>query len=238
MTKHIRIITLALIGYFVLTAGLCDGTTEPKNNDPEINSVTVTPPSVNINGTATVIVDADDDDDDDLSYTYLPSSGSIVGNTSSVVWTAPGTAGTYSVSVTVKDGEGGEDVGSASLTVNPPPAVVTQVTGTADFQAGVNADLMNAQVALYLSVADWVNYSPIKWIFINTTGAHVSWTIPNVNPGNYYLDIWLDNDNSGAWSVGDFVGSLNSGALNAAGLVAFQISEGQTKHFAIDMIIL
>jgi len=239
MTKYIRIITFALIGYFVLTAGLCDGTTEPKNNVPVLGTILVTPTNVATNANATVQVTATDADNDPLTYAYLPSGGSIVGNTALVNWTAPSTAGAYSVTVTVSDGQGGVATGSANLTVTAPVVVNTQVTGTADFQAGVNSDLSNAQVSLYLSVVDWVNFSPIKWIFIGANaGAHVSWTIPNVIPGTYYLDIWLDNDNSGDWTTGDFVGSLNSGALNASGLVAFQISEGQTKNFAIDMIIL
>ena len=115
--------------------------------------------------------------------------------------------------------------------------VTIQVIGTTRFQAGVNGDLNNAQVALYLSVADWGNYNPIKYGPITESGANVSFALTNVNLGNYYLDIWKDNDNNGFWSTGDFVGTLNSGALSAAGLVPFQIATGETKTFNIDMFI-
>jgi hypothetical protein len=229
-----KILTFSLIITLLLIAG-CD-TAEPKNNAPEINSVTVNPPSVNVNGTATVTVDADDADNDPLTYTYMPSGGSIVGNTASVIWTAPSTAGAVSVTVTVKDGEGGEDTGSGNLMVTA-SAVVTQVTGTASFPAGVNSDLNNSMVALYTSIANWNAYSPIKWVAISGSGANVSYTIPNVNPGNYYLDVWKDIDNDGAWSAGDFVGWYGSGALNAPNLTEFQVTEGETKVINVGMFI-
>ena len=65
---------------------------------------------------------------------------------------------------------------------------------------------------------------------VSGSGANVSYTIPNVNPGNYYLDIWKDNDNNGFWSIGDFVGWYGSGAWSAPTLTEFQISEGQTVN--------
>ena len=213
----------------------CDSTTESKNSAPVISAVVVNPSSVAANGITTVTVTATDADDDPLTYAYDPNGGAITANGASANWTAPGTAGAISVTVTVTDGQGGEANGTGNLTVTAP---VTQVIGTASFQAGVNGDLNNAQVAIYLSVNDWVNYSPIKYTRITGSGAVVSYSLTNVNPGNYYLDIWKDNDNSGAWSVGDFAGTLNSGALNAAGLIPFQIATGETKTFNINMVIL
>ena len=236
MTKYIRIITFSLVGYFVLTAGLCDGTTESKNTAPVIQSVVVTPTTVNVNGTATVTVTATDAENNALTYTYTPNGGAIAGTGPFVNWAAPGTAGAYSVQVKVSDSVLETEM-SGNLTVIA-PIVNTQVNGVASFQAGVNGNLNNAQVGLYLSVNDWVNYSPIVWTRITESGAVVNYTITNVVPGNYYLDIWKDNDNDGAWSVGDFAGTLNSGALSAAGLVPFQIAEGQTKTFNISMVIL
>jgi len=229
-----RILTFSVIITLILITG-CD-TTEPGNNIPVISAVTVNPSSVNANGTATVSVTATDTDNDALNYAYMPSGGSIVGNTASVIWTAPSTAGAYSVTVTVSDGQGGEATGSGSLNVTA-TAVVTQVTGNASFPAGVNSDLNNSMVALYTTIANWNVYSPIKWVAISGSGANVSYTIPNVVPGNYYLDVWKDIDNDGAWSAGDFVGWYGSGALNAPVLTEFQVAEGETKVINVGMFI-
>ncbi len=59
-----------------------------------------------------------------------------------------------------------------------------------------------------------------------------------MNPGNYYLDVWKDNDNDNVWSVGDFVGWYGSGALSAPALTEFQITEGQTVTINVSMIVI
>lgn len=235
-TTFQRILTFSIVITLLLVVG-CKKTTEPENNAPVISAVTVNPPSVNVNDTATVTVTATDEDGDALTYSYMPSGGSIIGNTASVIWTAPSTAGAYSVAVNVTDGQGGEASGSGSLTVIQ-PAVVTQITGTASFPAGVNGDLNNSMVALYTSIANWNVYSPIKFIAVSGSGASVSYTITGVNSGNYYLDVWKDNDNDNVWSVDDFVGWYGSGALAAPALTEFQISAGETKVINVNMIII
>lgn len=235
-TTFQNVLKFSLIITLLLFAG-CKKITEPENNAPVVSGVTVNPPSVNVNGTATVTVTATDADNDPLTYNYVPNGGAINGTGASVIWTAPGTAGAYSVTVNITDGQGGEATGSGNLTVTE-PAVVTQVTGNVSFPAGVNGDLNNAMVALYTSIANWNVYSPIKFIAVTGSGANVSYTISNVNPGNYYLDVWKDNDNDNAWSVGDFVGWYGSGALNSPALTEFQISEGQTININVSMIII
>ena len=228
----------ALIFSFLFTLLLvagCDKSTDPKNNSPVVNAVTVTPGTVAANGFATVTVTATDADNDVLAYSYTPSGGSIVGSSASVNWTAPGIAGAYSVTVNVSDGQGGEDTGSGSLTVTP---AVTQITGTASFQAGVNGDLVNAKVSIYTSWDNWWANSPIKFGAVSGSGASVSFTMTGVNPGNYYLDIWKDNDNDGFWGTsGDFVGWYGSGGLSAPSLTEFQISAGETVHLIVPMYI-
>lgn len=168
----------------------------------------------------------------------MPSGGSIVGNTASVIWTAPSTAGTYSVAVTVKDGQGGEAQGSGSLNVIT-PAIVTQITGLAHFEAGVNGDLNNAKVSLYTSLDNWFANNPIKYDAVLGSGASASFTITQVNPGNYFLDIWKDNDNDGVWaSSGDYVGWYGTGGLSNFTLSEFQVSQGQTFVTNVAMYIV
>ena len=44
-----------------------------------------------------------------LTYTWTKTEGIISGSGSIVTWTAPATAGTYTITCSVSDGKGGED---------------------------------------------------------------------------------------------------------------------------------
>jgi len=225
---------------FVLTIGIAMVLTsckkdEESNKAPTITSVVVNPGTVNANGMVSITVTANDPDNDPLTYSYTVTGGSITGSGASVTWTAPSTAGAHSVTVTVSDGKGGTANGNGSLTVLPP---VTQITGTAKFPAGTSGDLSNSKVSIYTSYDNWLNNQPIKFGAVTGGGASVSFTLTNVNPGNYYLDVWKDIDNSGTWSVTDYVGWYGSGGLGSPSLTEFQISEGQTFNCMVDMYII
>ncbi len=210
----------------------CKKDEDDKNNNPSIASVTVVPGSVAANGIATVSVAATDPDGDALTYSYSVSGGAIQGVGASATWTAPGQAGSCSVTVNVSDGKGGTASGNGSLTVT---AAVTQITGTASFPAGTTADLSNSKVSIYTSLENWNINSPIKWGAVTGSGANVSFTLTNVNPGNYYLDVWKDRDNDGFWSRDDFVGWYGSGGLGSPNLTEFQVTDGQTFNCDITM---
>lgn len=212
-----------------------DDDDEQANRNPTISSVVVNPTSVAANGTATVTVTASDPDGDALSYSYNVSGGAVQGNGATATWTAPGTAGSYSVTVSVTDGNGGSASNNGSLTVTAP---VTQVTGTAGFPAGTSGDLANSKVSIYTSWDNWVNNQPIKFGSVTGSGANVTFTLTNVNPGNYYLDVWKDIDNDGFWSVGDYVGWYGSGGLGSPSLTEFQLAEGQTFSCNVQMYIV
>jgi hypothetical protein len=204
------------------------------NTAPTISSVTVNPASVPASGMATVTVAATDPDGDALTYSYTVSGGAIAPNGASATWTAPAQAGAYSVTVTVSDGNGGQASNNGALTVTQ---AVTQITGTASFPAGTSGDLSNAKVSIYTSWDNWVSNQPIKFGAVTGSGASVSFTLNGVNPGNYYLDVWKDNDNDGFWTIGDFVGWYGSGGLGSPSLTEFQISEGQTVNVNVQMWI-
>ncbi|PLW96777.1 MAG: hypothetical protein C0591_08065 [Marinilabiliales bacterium] len=208
---------------------------DEENKAPTISSVLVNPSTVNANGVATVSVTANDPDGDALTYAYNVSGGAIVGNGASATWTAAAMEGAYSVTVTVTDGNGGQASSNASLTVLAP---VTQVTGTASFLAGTSGDLSNAKVSLYSTYEDWNTNQPIKFGAVTGAGASVSFTLSNVNPGNYYLDIWKDIDNSGTWSSGDYVGWYGSGGLGSPTLTQLQVAQGQTFNCTVQMYII
>jgi hypothetical protein len=232
-TKQLPFIMIAFMSVLAISFSSCKK--EDSNSSPTISSVVVTPGSVNANGTVSVTVNATDPDGDVLTYAYMVTGGAIQGNGSSVSWTAPSAAGAHSVTVTVTDGKGGQVVGNGALTVLP---AVTQITGTAKFPAGTSGDLSNSKVSIYTSYDNWLNNQPIKFGAVTGSGASVSFTLTGVNPGNYYLDVWKDLDNSGTWSITDYVGWYGSGGLGSPALTEFQIAEGQTFTCSVDMYIL
>lgn len=224
---------LALV---VLTALLTScNKDEDVNSNPIIQSIQVNPNSVAANGVVTISVTAVDPDGDALTYAYVVTGGAISGVGPSVSWTAPSTSGANQVTVTVSDGKGGTATGNGTLNVQQS---VTQITGSARFLAGTAGDLSNAKVSLYTNRDNWVNNNPIKWVAVSGFGANVSFTVTGINPGNYYLDVWKDNDNNGFWSAGDFVGIYGNINLGADGLTEIQVVQGQTVGVTIDMFVL
>jgi len=227
--------TILVLVIAVLSVTITSCKKEASNKAPTITSVVVNPGSVNANGIVSITVTATDPENDPLTYGYTVTGGAITGSGASVSWTAPATAGAHSVTVTVSDGNGGLVTANGSLTVLP---AVTQITGTAKFPAGTSGDLSNSKVSIYTSYENWVNNQPIKFGAVTGAGASVSFTLTNVNPGNYYLDVWKDIDNNGFWSVTDYVGWYGSGGLGSPSLTEFQISEGQTFSCTVDMYIV
>lgn len=120
------------------------------------------------------------------------------------------------------------------------PVVVdktTKITGTAKLQAGTSGNLGNAQVAIYMTVDDWDSYNPVMIGDVSGSGAKITFVFNDVVPGNYYLDVWLDADNSGDWSAGDLVGWFGSGAKNAPTLSPFMVAEGKTVNKPVDVFV-
>jgi multisubunit Na+/H+ antiporter MnhB subunit len=114
----------------------------------------------------------------------------------------------------------------------------TTIKGTAYFPAGVSGDLSNAKVSIYTSLDNWNFNQPIKFVSAVGAGATVTFTMENVLAGNYYLDVWKDIDNTANWTSGDFVGWYGSGGLGSPALTEFQITDGQTLSFDVQMYII
>ncbi|MBU3927587.1 MAG: PKD domain-containing protein [Bacteroidetes bacterium] len=207
----------------------------PVNNNPVISSIQLNPTAANPGQVVSISVLANDADGDQLTYQYQVNGGAVSGSGPSVSWTAPSQAGSYSVTVTVMDGEGGQAVSNGSITVSQP---VTKITGTASFPAGSSGDLSNAKVSIYTSYDNWNNNNPLQYIAANGSGSNVSFELTNVTPGIYYLDVWKDNDNSGGWSFGDFVGWYGDGGLGAPSLTEISVQGGQTTNVSITMMTI
>lgn len=114
----------------------------------------------------------------------------------------------------------------------------TKIVGNASFPAGTSGDLSNAKVSIYTSYENWNFNQPIKFTAVTGAGASVSFEMTDVLPGNYYLDVWKDIDNSANWTVGDYVGWYGSGGLGSPSLTEFQITQGQTLSFNVNMYII
>jgi hypothetical protein len=78
----------------------------------------------------------------------------------------------------------------------------------------------------------------VKSVAVIGSGASVTFSMTGVLAGTYYLDVWKDIDNSGNWTVGDFVGWYGTGSLGSISLQPFQIGDGGTFTASIPMYIL
>lgn len=96
------------------------------NNPPTIESLDIEEAEVIVSASCHIKCAASDQDGDELSYEWSASGGSISGEGSLVTWTAPEAVGMYTITVTVTDGQGGEDTASLDidvLAVNNPPKI-------------------------------------------------------------------------------------------------------------------
>jgi hypothetical protein len=80
-------------------------------------------------GSLLVTCNASSPHGDDLIYEWSTTGGTITGTGPEVIWTAPGSAGFYDVTVTVTDGGGGEVMSEVTITVraNNPPYISSLV---------------------------------------------------------------------------------------------------------------
>jgi hypothetical protein len=95
------------------------------NHPPIITALTADPNPVVPSSSCQLRCVSEDADGDDLTYEWAREGGDISGEGSEVTWTAPGAVGTYTVTVVVTDGLGGESSSSLSINVgvNHPPVI-------------------------------------------------------------------------------------------------------------------
>ncbi len=79
------------------------------NNPPRITSLTAKPEIIKTKETSTIISRATDPDKDTFSYTWSTTKGTIQGEGETIIYRAPSEPGTYSIEVTVSDGNGAVD---------------------------------------------------------------------------------------------------------------------------------
>jgi hypothetical protein len=168
----IIIIVVAVVAITILLDALL------ANHGPAIASLEAQPERVVPWGTCQIACNATDADGDELSYEWLPSGGEIEGEGAEVTWRAPGSAGSYNVTVTVTDDRGGEVMRHTTITVRPNrPPTITNVVADAHWTTPSST----MQVTCSASDPDDANLS-YEWSAdggsIAGTGAVVNWTAP------------------------------------------------------------
>lgn len=107
------------VGTYTITVQVTDGRDGEETEQITINAVAPNHPPVIESLTAEwdrlkrasntpITCLASDPDDDELSYTWLANGGNITGEGDTVTWVAPNDYGTYTITVIVTDGRGGE----------------------------------------------------------------------------------------------------------------------------------
>jgi hypothetical protein len=119
-------LVLAVGGLAVLG---CKQTAHP-NHAPTITALDM-PTEIDASVDATLRCTASDPDTDALAYNWTCSAGELQSTTgSAVVWTAPESAGTATITVTVRDDSGAADTMSGTVVVNSVTTTLFDWTGT------------------------------------------------------------------------------------------------------------
>ena len=95
------------------------------NQDPQILSLVAEPVTVLPQGKSIITCVANDPDGDVLSYSWGATAGTITGVGNTATWIAPDREGEFTITVTVDDGEGGQNAADVSVAVS-----LTQKTAT------------------------------------------------------------------------------------------------------------
>lgn len=160
MTKTIsRMILMIAVTAVLVLAVACiqppEGEPEPVP-EPEPETVD-TPPVIHyvtaekevVPGTEVKITCvATDEDGDTLSFAWTADEGNISGQSDMAVWTAPDAEGSYTVDVTVSDGNGGEASESITIAVNPRPNNAPQVKLKITYNDEVKAGTLEEPVRI------------------------------------------------------------------------------------------
>ncbi len=110
--------------------------------------------------------------------------------------------------------------------VSPKTGTISGTVGVPNvFNAFILDPIPNARVGIYASLSDLQNDRHLKTATSSGTGAY---TLSEVAPGAYYLDVWKDNDFSDDLSSGDYYGYVGSTEP-----VTLTVTAGQTATLNI-----
>jgi hypothetical protein len=173
--KRCLVITAIAVVTVMFLASSC---TTSINSQPVIVSLEPETGLVAPLGSVQVACTASDPDGDELSYEWSASAGEVSGDGDVATWTAPASAGSYSVAVEVTDGRGGEVMDYVTIVVraNNPPTITSltpdaeQTTPSGSVQVTCTASDPDGDQLTY----EWTATAGS----LSGTGAVVSWTAP------------------------------------------------------------
>jgi hypothetical protein len=172
--RCLAIVAIAVI----MVMSLASSCTTSANSQPVIASLEPETGLVVALSSVQVVCTASDPDGDELSYEWSASAGEVSGDGDTATWVAPASEGSYSVTVEVTDGRGGEATDDVTITVraNNPPTVASLTAG-----AEWTTTSGSIQVTCTASDPDGDELS-YEWTAtagnISGTGPVVSWTAP------------------------------------------------------------
>ncbi len=191
-SKGIKLVLVSLVILTMLMAGGCF------NKPPTITSLTPSATEVARGGSCTVsCVASDENTDDVLTYSWSATGGAISGTGSTVTWTAPTTEGSYSVTVSVSDGEETVSDSCNIMVVNTPPVIASLTPSSTDL-----APEASATIGCVANDADGDTLS-YEWTptggTITGTGNSVSWEAP-ATEGTYNISVSVSDGHGGTAS--------------------------------------
>ncbi|MCC6399011.1 MAG: laminin G, partial [Bacteroidetes bacterium] len=170
----------------------------PSNHRPRIKGFGAGSPSVYLNGVSQLSCTVVDPDGDTVAFQWLATGGTVIGEGSTVVWTAPDSSGAFNIACMVSDGKGGSDTAHATITVVDSPLsvpVIREVVarpGKLDLGATTTATCRANDPTGRPLTYTWQATAGI----ITGTDSVVQWTAPAI-AGNYTLWCSVDNGQGG-----------------------------------------
>jgi len=187
------------------------------NAPPVIQSVGAEPNSIEIGGTVTATCAASDKENDPITYLWSATSGTFEKSVGSPVnWTAPTTAGTYTLSCMASDGRN-QSQGSVDIKVTPkgganhPPNILSGPTCS---KVSVKA---NETIECTVT-ADDPDGDPLSYSWSATGGSFGTPTLPDstwVSPGvegSYTITVTV-SDGRGGETPGDTVAQVKGAVV-------------------------
>ncbi|UCH51853.1 MAG: PKD domain-containing protein [Chloroflexota bacterium] len=191
--KYLPISIISLLLPALLLTSACLAPTPPPppppptNQPPVISSLTAQNEVMALSE-SNIVCEANDPDSDNLTYQWSANSGNIKGEGSAITWVAPDATGTYTIKVTVSDGEGLKTSKSATIIVvdkpNQPP-VITGLTKDGSPPDEENRVREWRTITIHCNAED-PDGDALSYLWratrgkVNGEGSTVLWTAPGV----------------------------------------------------------